>query len=113
MNFKMTFMILASFLFTQIACAMSEAGEILLETVEHNLLDQEGHDSFSKNHNEIAEHQDELTGVSHCMHSHPQLTLMFCEINIKFEPDDIEYGAPLTDLLISIYHKPPIAPPIS
>ncbi len=106
-------MILTSFLFTQVVCAMSEADEIFLEAVEHNLLDTAVHDASAENHNEITEHHEELSGVSHCVHSHPPMTLMFSDTQITFEPAEIEFNATLIKLSASIYHRPPIAPPIS
>ena len=108
----MTMMILVSFLFAQITCAMSEADEIFLEAIEHNQIEAISHDTSSEDHNEVTEHQDELSGVSHCVHSHPPLTLLLCDIGLVFEPNEHDYNAALVKLAYSIYHRPPISPPI-
>ncbi len=112
MKLKLTFMILVSFAFTQVTCAMSEADEIFLEAIEHSLIDTVGHDITAENHDEISEHQDELYGLSHCMHSHPPMTIMLTDTQIIFEPNEIEFGSSLIKLHTSIYHRPPVAPPI-
>lgn len=92
---------------------MSEADEIFLEAAEHTLLGAADHDVSAENHNEITEHQDELSGLSHCMHSHPPLTFMFSDMQITFEPTEIEFGISLMQSSASIHHRPPVTPPIS
>lgn len=92
---------------------MSEAGEIYLEAAEHSLFGAADHDVFAENHNEVTEHQDKLSSLSHCMHSHPPLTFMFSDVQITFVPTEIEFGASLMQSSVSIQHRPPTPPPTS
>jgi len=107
----MIYLVMASFLFAQITCAMSESTEIFLEAAEHSEISSLSHDSTSIDHDEVTEHQDELTGVSHCVHSHPPMTFLFSDIGLQLNSAEIEITHIDIKKLVSIGHRPPLSPP--
>lgn len=111
MRIKILLTILFSFLFTQLACASSEAADLYMEAIEHGNIISVSHDASAKSHNEVTEHQKKLSGFSHCVHSHPQLTLILDDLKIQFSYQTSEFVRQCNESLNTVYHRPPLTPP--
>lgn len=109
MSIKLTVLMIFSFLFAQVTCAMSEGAEIYLEAVEHST--SIAHDVSEASHDEVSEHQDELSGVSHCLHSHPPMTFIFNDKDMSFDMSEVSFIDVITPIHMSIVHRPPLSPP--
>lgn len=110
---KILSLFIMSFLFAQVTCAMSEGADLFLEISEHSGIVLSQHDNTSEQHDEVSEHQDIMSGVSHCIHSHPPLTLIFNETGFDQERSEAYFINIGNQNLISIVHRPPISPPIA
>ncbi|MBL4603240.1 MAG: hypothetical protein JKY84_10860 [Emcibacteraceae bacterium] len=108
---RMVYLVMVSFLFAQVTCAMSESAEIFLEAAEHSEGSSISHDTTSEQHDELTEHQDQLTGVSHCVHSHPPMTFLFSDSAFGIKTSEAYFTHTDVQELISIVHRPPISPP--
>ena len=108
---RMIYLVMVSFLFAQVTCAMSESTEIFLEAAEHSENSSASHDTTSIEHDEVTEHQDELTGVSHCVHSHPPMTFLFSDSGFEVNTAEVEITHIDIKKLVSIGHRPPLSPP--
>ena len=84
---------------------------MFLEAAEHSQGSSISHDTTSEQHDELAEHQDQLTGVSHCVHSHPPMTLLFSDSGFYHETSEAYFTLIDIQELISIVRRPPISPP--
>ena len=109
MSVRMFSIILVSFLFAQISCAMSEGYEIVLEAEVHAGI---AHVEFdvSELHNEQAEHEGEMPSAAHCVHSHPPVNLILNALEFFINRNIILYNVMFYFDLIGVDHQPPLTP---
>jgi hypothetical protein len=110
-NLLINFIVL-SFIFIQVTCVASEGYEIILESEHHQTLN---HGDFSKT-NEINisdNHENEMPSGAHCVHSHPPAAFICSSFQMASHSARVDFTAQGIDDLVSIYHRPPVTPPIS
>ncbi|WP_339864549.1 hypothetical protein [Paremcibacter congregatus] len=110
MKIRLFSLVIFSFLFAQVSCAMSEGYEIMLEAAEHTAMKQISHDDL-ENHDEKSEHEAEMPDIAHCAHAHPPITFIYANTT-ALSPALVDNNIFASNInLTGIYHRPPVSPP--